>query len=287
MLVAQPLRVTATNALNFGTLSPALAGAITPASASAAIFTISGPASTTIQVLVVTPDQLIGTGQWVSTASWVATVTTQSIPSPTTQSLVAGSEIAVTLGTDGAATLRVGATVTPPITVGSGTFSAPITVVAREATNGYQSLTAQTTATAVIRVPLVLTTIPMAFGNVYAGTAKTLSSTDANALRTNVDGALGATIQVTLDALPTTLARDGGGATMAIGSWSAKTGALSCTSGAFTPVVGTPLSLDLLTAVGTYGRVSLCLGATVTPTALQTAGTYSGVVIMSVRYTGA
>ena len=284
---AQPLRVTATNPLAFGTLSPLLAGSVAPASANAAIFSIQGPINTTIQVLVVTPDQLIGSQQYVSTASWVATVTTQSIVSPTTQPLVAGSEIAVALGSDGLATLRVGATVTPPMTVGSGTFVGSITVVAREPTGGYQSLTAQTTATAVIRQPLVMNVIPMAFGNVYVGTPKTLAPADANAIRTTIDGALGATIEVTLDVLPSTLARDGGGGTLAIGSWGGRTGGTGCTGIAFVATAASVLSLDLTTAVGTGGRIVLCLGATVSPTALQAPGTYSGNVVLSVRYTGA
>jgi hypothetical protein len=283
---AQPLRVTATTPLTFGTVSPQLSSVVTPASPSAAVFSVQGPGSTTIQVLVVTPDQLLGSAQWVRTSSWTYTVTTQA-GTTSAAPLVAGSELTVALGTDGLASVRVGATVTPPITVGSGSFSGPLTVVARATTAGLMSLTAQSAVTATIRQPLILTTVPMSFGSVYVSTPKTLAPTDASAFRMLIDGALGATIDVTLESVPTTLARDGGGGALSIGTWRAQTGGANCTSAAVTPTIGAAISLDLLAPVGSSGRTSYCLGGTVSPTALQPSGVYNGVVVLSIRYTGA
>ena len=285
---AQPIRVTSTSPLDFGTMSPLVSKTVTPASASAAVFTVQGPASTTVYVLAVTPDQLTGTSQWVRPTSWVATTTTQFGTSPSAIPLVAGSELTVTLGTDGLATVRIGATLLPPMTVGSGTFSGVMTLVARsDVSSGLQSLTSQSTVTAIIRQPLVLTAVPMSFGNVFVSTPKTLAPTDANAFRMLVDGATGATIEVTLESVPATLARTGGGATLPIGTWQIRTGGASCTGGLVTPVVGVAQSLDLTSPVGSSGRTSYCLGATVTPSALQAAGNYTGTVVISVRYTGA
>jgi hypothetical protein len=285
---AQPIRVTSTTAMDFGTLSPLVTKIVTPASASSAIFTVQGPASTTVYVLAVTPDQLTGTTQWVRPTTWVATITTQFGTSPSAIPLVAGSELTVTLGTDGLATVRIGATLTPPMTVGSGTFTGVMTLVARsDVLTGLQSLTSQSVVTAIIRQPLVLTAVPMAFGNVFVNTAKTLAPNDANAFKMLIDGATGATIEVTLESVPASLARTGGGATLPIGSWQARSGGATCTSAAATPVVGVAVSLTLTAPVGTSGRTSYCLGATVTPSAVQTAGAYTGTVVISVRYTGA
>lgn len=286
--LAQPIRVTATSALDFGTSSPLVAKTIAPSSASAAVFTVQGPASSTVYVLAVTPDQLTGTTQWVRPTSWVATVTTQFGTSPSAIPLVAGSELTVTLGTDGLATVRIGATLTPPMTVGSGTFTGVMTLVARsDVGTGYQSLTSQSTVTSVIRQPLVLTAVPMSFGNVFVSTPKTLLPTDANAFKMLVDGATGATIEVTLESAPTSLVRTGGGATLPIGSWQSRSGGASCTGGLVTPVVGVATSLDLTSPAGSSGRTSYCLGATVTPGPTQAAGSYTGTVVISVRYTGA
>ncbi|MCC7052934.1 MAG: hypothetical protein IT355_06665 [Gemmatimonadaceae bacterium] len=285
---AQAIRVTATTPLDFGTLSPLVTKTVTPASASAGVFTVQGPASSTVYVLVVTPNQLSGTSQWVQPTSWVATVTTQFGTSPSAIPLVAGAEQTVTLGTDGLATVRIGATLTPPMTVGSGTFTGGMTVVARsDVASGFYSLTAQSTVTAIVRQPLVLTAVPMAFGSVFVSTPKTLAPTDVSAFRMLVDGATGATIEVTLESVPASLDRSGGGGTLAIGSWLSRSGGASCTGSAVTPTVGVAQSLDLTSPAGSSGRTSYCLGATVTPSALQAAGNYTGTVVLSVRYTGA
>jgi hypothetical protein len=284
--LAQPLRVTATSAMDFGTLSPLVVKTIAPSAGTAGVFTIQGPASATIAVLVVTPEQLLGTSQYVRTASWVATVTTQFGTSPSAVPLVMGSELSIALGTDGLAVLRIGATMTPPMTVGSGAFSGVMTVVARQASAGLMSLTAQTTVSATVRQPMILTAVPMDFGPVYVATPKTLAPTDVNAFKLLVDGALGATVEVTLESAPTVLSHSGG-STMTIGSWLARSGGASCSGSAATPIVGAPVSLDLTAVVGASGRTSYCLGATVSPTALQTPGNYTGTVLVSVRYTGA
>jgi hypothetical protein len=284
---AQSLRITSTSAMDFQTLSPLATRTITPASAQAAVFTIQGLPSTSINVLVVTPDRLIGSTQFVSTASWTATVTTQFGTSPSAIPLIAGAELAVTLGTDGLAVIRVGATIAPPMTVGSGTFSSVITLVARDGANGLMSLTSQASATAIIRQPLLLTAVPMAFGSVFVNTPKTLAPTNVNAFKMLVDGALGASIDVTLESVPTSLIRSGGSDALSIGTWRVQSGGASCTGAPVAPSVSVPISLDLNSPVGGNGRTSYCLGATVTPTALQAAGNYIGTVVVSVRYTGA
>jgi len=282
---AQPLRVTATAALAFGTTAPLKTKTIAPADAGAGVFSLQGTASSTVNVLVAMPDQLIGTSQWVRTTAWNATITTLAGTSAT--SLASGVEISVTLGTDGLATLRVGASIAPPMTVGSGTFSGTLTLVARSASEGFMSLTAQNAVSATIRQPLVLNAVPMEFGAVYVNTAKTLAPTDPNAMRLLIDGDLGASVDVVLESAPTTLARTGGGATLAIGTWRTQNGGAQCTGSATTPTVGATVSLSLSSSVGSFGRTSYCLGGTVTPSAIQMPGTYTGAVVISVRYTGA
>jgi hypothetical protein len=286
-LFAQPLRVTSVAPLDFQTLSPSLTRVVTPPSAQAAVFTVQGPASSIIEVLVATPEQLVGTSQYVRVTTWTATVTTQFGTSPSAIPLIPGNELSVTLGTDGLATIRVGATILPPMSVGSGVFTGALTVVARQASGGLMSLTAQSAITATIRQPLILTATPMSFGNVFVSTPKVVAPTDLNAFHLLVDGALNASVEVTVESAPSSLIRVGGSTPLTIGSWLTRNGGASCTSAPVTATVGVSVALDLLSPVGGSGRTSYCLGATVSPTALQEPGEYLGAVVVSVRYTGA
>jgi hypothetical protein len=285
--LAQPLRITATAPLDFQTLSPNSTRTVGSTSGQAATFTIQGLANATIQILAVTPDRLIGPTQFVSTSGWTTTIITQFGVAQNAAPLVAGSEIGVTLGPDGLATMRIGGTIAPPMTVGSGTFAGVITLVARDPSNGLMSLTSQAAVSASIRQPLILTSVPMEFGPVFVNTPKTLSPSNVNAFRMLVDGAFGASVDVTLESVPTALTRIGFTDQLSIGTWRAQHGGATCTGSQITPTVGAAVALDLNAAIGGGGRTSYCLGATVSPTALQPSGNYTGTVVISVKYTGA
>lgn len=286
-ILAQPLRITPTAPLDFQTLSPNAVRTVAAAGAQAAVFTIQGLANATIFILPVTPDRLMGSTQFVSTSGWNTTITTQFGTVQNAAPLVPGAEISVTLGPDGLATMRIGAAIAPAITIGGGTFAGVITLVARDPANGLMSLTSQAQVMATIRQPLVLTSLPMEFGPVFVNTPKTLAPTSVNAFRLLVDGATSSSVDITLESVPAFLTRVGGSEQMAIGTWRAQHSGATCSSAQISPSVGVPLSLDLNTPAGSSGRTSYCLGATVSPTALQAAGNYTGTVVISVRYTGA
>jgi hypothetical protein len=125
----------------------------------------------------------------------------------------------------------------------------------------------------------------MAFPAVYAGTPATIAPADARAMRVLLDGAASLSVDVTYDALPEALTLQGTGATLPIGNWRQQSGA-DCTGASSVALPGGILTLALTPVSGSIGRTSVCLGATVTPGAMQAAGIYTGTVTISVRYTG-
>jgi hypothetical protein len=285
-LHAQGLRLSGAQPLSFGTVSPNRTATVAPASTDAARFTVQGPANASLVLTLTLPAVLARSGQLVAPSAWSGTVAVGAAGTPVAFAPVTGADLPVTLGADGLAVVRLGATIAPAMTVGSGSFTGTITLVAREPATGRLSLTAQVAVTASLLQPLVLGTLPLHFPRVYSGTPATIAPEALTALRVTIDGALASQVDVTLDALPGALTRVGGGGTLPIGTWRQRAGA-NCTGGALAVTSGATTTLTLADAIGSAGRTAICLGAAVTPAVAQPAGTYQGTVTVSVRYTGA
>lgn len=143
-----------------------------------------------------------------------------------------------------------------------------------------QGVSGNITATAVVQTPLSVTgTTTLDFGNVFPGVAKTIAPTAATAGKFTVGGQASAEVTVAFT-LPANLV---GPANLPIGTWTGgyDTDNTQATQTALTPTATTTTNLD-----ATTGALHVWLGATVSPTAAQLAGTYNGTVTMTVTYTG-
>lgn len=142
-------------------------------------------------------------------------------------------------------------------------------------------VSANINATALVQTPLTVTgTTTLDFGNVFPGLAKSIASTDATAGEFTVGGQLNAEVNVTF-VLPTNLTN--GGNNLPIGTWTGGRNTANTQAGqtAITPSGATTTRLDAAT-----GALFVWLGATVTPSVAQVAGTYTSPVTMTVAYTG-
>jgi hypothetical protein len=136
-------------------------------------------------------------------------------------------------------------------------------------------------ATATVQTPLTVTgTTTLDFGNVFPGVAKTIAPSAVTAGKFTVGGQANAEVNMVV-APPTDLVGPGG-ALLAIGSWLGGYDTDN-TQGSQTglTLAGTTDRLD-----ATTGALYVWLGATVTPTAGQVAGTYNANVQLTVAYTG-
>lgn len=118
----------------------------------------------------------------------------------------------------------------------------------------------------------------LAFGNVFPGVAKTIAVTDATAGRFDLSGQNSANVDLTFT-LPATLAS--GPNTMAIGSWTGCTNTSNSTAGCTTFV---PSGSATASALSGTGALFVWVGGTVSPTAGQASGSYSGTVTLTAAY---
>jgi hypothetical protein len=151
-------------------------------------------------------------------------------------------------------------------------------LVALSLATAAQAQSANITATAVVQQPITVTgAANLDFGNVFPGVAKTVAVTDATAGRFNVTGQASAPGKLSFT-LPTNLVN--GGNNLAIGTWSGNVNTTASPTGtSFTPSA----AVQAFTFSGT-GTAFVYVGATVTPTVAQVAGTYTGTVTMTVTY---
>ncbi len=148
------------------------------------------------------------------------------------------------------------------------------------------------TATATVLTALTVTSSSsIAFGNVFQAVAKTVDNTDTEAGNFKVTGQVDAGISLYLQ-LPEYLALSDGSSRMNISFNS--TDCSVDTTGADSPttMIGTKGWLDTdprgfpgATQIGSAGT-SIYLGGKVTPSIYQSAGSYSGDIILTVSYNG-
>ena len=144
-----------------------------------------------------------------------------------------------------------------------------------------QAQTANISATATVLTPLTLTgTAPLAFGNVYPGVAKVVAPADAGSGRFTFAGANNAQVSFTFPSNPTNLTS--GGNNLPIGTYTGLHNTTNTPAGtSFTPGVTATLA-----NLSGSGALFLFIGATVSPTVTQAAGSYTGTITLNAVYTG-
>lgn len=149
----------------------------------------------------------------------------------------------------------------------------------------------QATAT-VLATLAVSATAVLAFGNVYQGVSSTIANNNASAGIFTITGAASSGISIFL-ALPDYLALSDGSDRMTIAFSSSDASVDSLGGGDPTAMVGgagwqntNPHNLPAATVIGSGGTTNLYLGGKALPTIDQTAGAYTGDIILTVAYTG-
>ena len=149
------------------------------------------------------------------------------------------------------------------------------------------------TATATVLTALaVIAAQSLAFGNVYQGVAVTVANNvDASSGIFNVLGQGSAGISISF-ALPEYIALADGSDRMTIG-FSATDATVDSNNTTPSTVVGgdgwvntNPNNLPAATVIGSAGQTNVYLGGRVYPAVDQTAGAYSGDIILTVAYNG-
>lgn len=139
-----------------------------------------------------------------------------------------------------------------------------------------QSGTIQATAT-VLSAITVTGAVPLAFGNVTPGVAKTVGVVGGG--RFDLVGQAGANVNLSFT-LPGTLTS--GGNNLVIGTW---TGYHNTANDATTGGTGfTPSASATASQFSAGGNLYVFIGGTVTPTPGQAAGTYTGNVVLNAAY---
>jgi hypothetical protein len=121
------------------------------------------------------------------------------------------------------------------------------------------------------------------FGNVIPGFVRTVAPADlGDAGRFSLQGADGLEVALDFGALPTELVGPGG-ATLPL-SFGAASAGYGATSGAVDDTFD-PSAVENANLSGT-GELYVFIGGTVTPDAAQAAGSYTGLITLTVSYTG-
>ena len=135
------------------------------------------------------------------------------------------------------------------------------------------------TATANVFQPITISGArTLDFLNVFPGVAKTIAIAAATSGRFDVTAQASQPISLTFT-LPTNLTN--GANNLAIATW---TGCWNGTNTTTACTAFTPSSSPTSSTVGVASTLFVFVGATVSPTAAQVAGTYSGTVTLTVAY---
>lgn len=138
---------------------------------------------------------------------------------------------------------------------------------------------ASITATANVFRPITISGARnLDFANVFPGVNKSVAVSAATSGRFDIVAEASQAVTLTF-ALPTTLAS--GANTLAIGSWNGCWNATNTTAGCTT---FTPSASASNATVGGATNLYVFVGATVSPTAAQVAGAYTGTVALTVAY---
>jgi hypothetical protein len=126
--VQQPVTVTKTNDLAFGTVFPGVNKSVTVNGGSAASFSIAGQASAAVTLSFSLPASLASGGNTLPLASWVARRNTTNSAASGTDFTPSASASAATLHTDGNLYVFVGATAQPAVAQAAGSYSGTLSM---------------------------------------------------------------------------------------------------------------------------------------------------------------
>jgi hypothetical protein len=126
--VQQPITVTKTADLDFGTVFPGLNKAIAVTDAGAAKFTVQGQASANINLTFTLPATIANGGNTMPIASWTGLHNTANSSASGTSFTPSSSATATTISAGGFRYVFVGATAQPASTQAAGTYTGTMTM---------------------------------------------------------------------------------------------------------------------------------------------------------------
>jgi hypothetical protein len=126
--VQQPITVTKTRDLAFGTVFPGVNKSVAVTDGTSASFSIAGQASAGVTLSFTLPATLASGGNTLPLASWVARHNTSNSSASGTDFTPSSSATAATLHTDGNMYVFVGATAQPAAGQAAGTYSGTLTM---------------------------------------------------------------------------------------------------------------------------------------------------------------
>ena len=126
--VQQPITVTKTNDLAFGTVFPGLNKTIAVTDAGAAAFTIAGQASANVNLTFTIPATISSGGNTMPIASWSARHNTANSAAAGTTFTPSASATSTALNGSGALYVFVGATAQPAVAQAAGTYTGTLTM---------------------------------------------------------------------------------------------------------------------------------------------------------------
>lgn len=145
--------------------------------------------------------------------------------------------------------------------------------------SAFAQVNASASVTAEVQRPLTVTkTRDLDFGEVFPGVAKTIAVADATSAVFHIFGQDDAPVQMTF-VLPSTLISSGN--TLVIQSW---TGRHNTTNAPSSGTDFIPSATAVTANLGSTGNLYVFLGASVTPTVDQAAGTYTASASITVTY---
>jgi len=129
--VQQPITVTTSNDLDFGTVFAGLDKSVAVTDASAAAFTVQGEASSNVNLTFTLPATIASGGNTLPIANWVARHNTSNSAASGTDFTPSGTPTAAALSGTGFLYVFMGATAQPPVDQAAGSYSgtATLTVV--------------------------------------------------------------------------------------------------------------------------------------------------------------
>ena len=126
--VQQPLAVTKTNDLAFGSVFPGLNKTVAVSDAGAAAFTVLGQAGASVNLTFSTPTSLASAGNTLTIGSWAARRNTSNSSASGTDFTPSASATSATIGGSGGLYVFVGATVQPTSGQVAGTYTGTLTL---------------------------------------------------------------------------------------------------------------------------------------------------------------
>lgn len=126
--VQQPITVTKNNDLSFGSVFPGLDKSIAVTAGGAAKFTVSGQASTPVNLTFTLPSAITSGGNSMTVGTWMGHYSGTDQTTGGTAFTPSASATAATLSGTGALFVYIGGTVQPTVSQASGSYSGSLTM---------------------------------------------------------------------------------------------------------------------------------------------------------------